>query len=108
LIPALTTNPSAAVFSAGLYGATFIGIVNLTLTVIGRYYPANPAKAMARLTLSYGVAQIIAPALTGYLAEATGSYQGSLFLAAAIMLLGIGLLWLIRQTGDGLPTKTLY
>lgn len=51
LIPALTQNPSAAVFSAGLYGATFIGIVSLTLTIIGRYYPANPAKAMARLTL---------------------------------------------------------
>jgi predicted MFS family arabinose efflux permease len=108
LIPALTQNPSAAVFSAGLYGATFIGIVSLTLTIIGRYYPANPAKAMARLTLSYGVAQIIAPALTGYIADATGSYQGGLLLAAAIMSLGVGLLWMIQQTGDGIGTPASH
>jgi MFS-type transporter involved in bile tolerance (Atg22 family) len=59
---------------------------------------------MARLTLSYGVAQIIAPALTAYIAEATGSYQSGLLLAAAIMSLGIGLLWMIQQTGDGVST----
>ncbi len=93
LLPAFSQNPTVAVFSAALYGGTFIGIVSLTLTVIGRYYPANPAKAMARLTLSYGVAQIIAPAMTGYIAEATGNYQGGLLMAAVIMLVGMGLLW---------------
>ena len=93
ILPALSTNATVAVLSAALYGGTFIGIVSLTLTVIGRLYPANPAKAMARLTLSYGVAQIIAPAITGYIAQATGSYQGGLLMAAAIMLLGLALLW---------------
>lgn len=93
ILPALSTNAAVAVLSAALYGGTFIGIVSLTLTVIGRLYPANPAKAMARLTLSYGVAQIIAPAITGYIAQATGSYQGGLLMAAAIMLLGLALLW---------------
>ncbi len=97
LLPALSSNPALAVLSAALYGATFIGIVSLTLTVIGRCYPANPAKAMARLTLSYGVAQIIAPAITGYIAEATGSYQGGLLMAAGMMLVGMGLLWKIRS-----------
>jgi hypothetical protein len=48
---------------------------------------------MARLTLSYGVAQIIAPAITGYIAESTGSYRGGLLMAAFIMLVGMGLLW---------------
>ena len=42
------------------FGATFIGIVSLTLALVGRRSPANPGKAMARLTLSYGAAQIIA------------------------------------------------
>ncbi|QQZ28823.1 YbfB/YjiJ family MFS transporter [Thiothrix subterranea] len=93
LLPALSQHPLLAVLSAALYGATFIGIVSLTLTVIGRYYPANPAKAMARLTLSYGVAQIVAPAITGYIADATGSYQGGLLMAAAFMVVGMGLLW---------------
>jgi predicted MFS family arabinose efflux permease len=93
VLPAVSDNAAVAVFSSALYGATFIGIVSLTLTVIGRFYPDNPAKAMARLTLSYGVAQIIAPAITGYIAESTGSYQGGLLMAAFIMLVGMGLLW---------------
>ena len=96
VLPAISNHPLVAMSSAALYGATFIGIVSLTLTVIGRLYPANPAKAMARLTLSYGVAQIIAPAITGYIAEATGSYQGGLLMAAGFMLLGMVLLWQIR------------
>ena len=37
LLPAFSQNPVVAVFSAALYGGTFIGIVSLTLTVIGRY-----------------------------------------------------------------------
>lgn len=98
VLPAVSMNAAIAVFSAALYGATFIGIVSLTLTVIGRHYPANPAKAMARLTLSYGVAQIIAPAATGYIAEATGSYQGGLLMAAAVMVVGMGLLWKLHTT----------
>ena len=43
------------------YGATFIGIVSMTLALVGRRAPNNPGKAMARLTLSYGAAQVIAP-----------------------------------------------
>lgn len=104
LLPALSMNAAVAVFSAALYGATFIGIVSLTLTIIGRHYPANPAKAMARLTLSYGVAQIIAPAATGYIAAMTGSYQGGLLMAAALMLVGMGLLWKLHTTPTHSPT----
>ena len=79
--------------SAVLFGLTFAGIVSLTLTVVGRHYPHNPAKAMATLTLSYGVAQIIAPAIAGTLARDSGSYQGALVLAAIMMVIGIVLLW---------------
>ncbi|WP_221793541.1 YbfB/YjiJ family MFS transporter [Oceanobacter mangrovi] len=81
--------------SVALYGSTFIGIVSLTLTVIGRQFPHNPARAMARLTLSYGVAQVLAPALSGYIAEMTGSYHGALLIAAVVMLLGMLLLGLL-------------
>ncbi len=89
-------------FSAALYGGTFIGIVSLMLTMMGKFYPTKPAKPMGKLTLSYGVAQMVAPALAGTLAETSGTYNGSLYLAAAIM--GIGLLlicWLaFRETAQ--------
>lgn len=92
LLPALSDGTGANLASAVLYGGTFVGIVSLTLSIIGRCFPANPAKAMARLTLSYGVAQIVAPAMAGYIATATGSYQGALFVAAAVMLAGMAFL----------------
>ncbi len=82
----------AALAGAVGYGATFIGIVSLTLALVGRRSPANPGKAMARLTLSYGAAQIIAPAVTGAMAQASGSFKGGLWLTAGVMAVGLALL----------------
>ncbi|MDD4886786.1 MAG: YbfB/YjiJ family MFS transporter [Thiomonas sp.] len=92
LLPAVTANPWLNLLSAVLYGGTFVGIVSLTLTLIGRRFPANPAKAMARLTLSYGVSQMVAPAMAGYIAARTSSYHGALYITAVIMLIGMVLL----------------
>lgn len=92
MLPVVTDGAALNVFGAVLFGATFVGIVSLTLTLIGRHYPANPAKAMAKMTLSYGIAQIFAPAMAGYIAAATGSYQGALIITAGFMVLGITLL----------------
>ena len=55
----------ATLFGALLFGGTFIGMVSLVLTMAGRYYPTRPAKMMSKMTLSYGVAQIIGPAIVG-------------------------------------------
>lgn len=89
LLPVLAHGLAAALAGALLYGATFIGIVSLTLALVGRRSPANPGKAMARLTLSYGVAQVSAPALTGRMVEASGSFDAALWLTAAV--LGVGM-----------------
>jgi len=97
LLPALSEGTAANLTSAVLYGGTFVGIVSLTLSIIGRCFPANPAKAMARLTLSYGVAQIVAPAMAGYIATATGSYQGALIVAAWVMAAGMLLLVALQR-----------
>ncbi|MGC8805984.1 MAG: YbfB/YjiJ family MFS transporter [Thiomonas sp.] len=97
VLPAITANVALNLLSAVLYGGTFVGIVSLTLTLIGRRFPANPAKAMARLTLSYGVSQMAAPAIAGTLAARTGSYHDALWLTAAVMLLGMALLEVMRR-----------
>lgn len=96
VLPAVSGAPLWNLASAVLYGGTFAGIVSLTLSLIGRRYPANPAKAMARLTLSYGAAQIAAPAMAGAMAAATGTYQGALGVAAAAMVAGMVLLMALR------------
>ena len=92
ILPALSGSLAAALGGAVGYGATFIGIVSLTLALVGRRAPHNPGKAMARLTLSYGAAQVIAPVVAGAMAQATGTFKGALWLTAAVMFLGMALL----------------
>ena len=97
MLPALSGSLAAALAGALLYGATFIGIVSLTLALVGRRSPGNPGKAMARLTLSYGAAQVSAPALTGAMVHMSGSYRGALWLTAVVLVLGMGLLALLLR-----------
>lgn len=97
ILPVLTTDVSLNVISGILYGNTFVGIVSLALSLVGRSFPNNPAKAMAKLTLSYGLAQIIAPAMSGYIANATGSYNGALEITAVVLAIGVVLLMMLKQ-----------
>ncbi|HEY6898424.1 MAG TPA: YbfB/YjiJ family MFS transporter [Rhodocyclaceae bacterium] len=109
LLPVLSGNLAGALAGAMLFGGTFIGLVSLMLTMAGRYYPTRPAKMMGKMTLSYGVAQIIGPAVTGGLALRLGSYAGGLYLAAAVMLVGTGLLLALKavEKRDGRQTASL-
>ena len=88
LLPVIKPGFFMAVSGAVLFGATFIGIVSLVLTMAGRYYPTRPAKMMGKMTISYGVAQIIAPLITGIMAKSGGDYSDGLYMAAAMMVLG--------------------
>ena len=97
VLPALSDSLVAALAGALGYGATFIGIVSLTLALVGRRSPNNPGKAMARLTLSYGAAQIIAPVVAGAMAQATGTFHGALWVTAGVMAAGMALLATLPQ-----------
>lgn len=102
ILPAVSGSLGAALGGAVGYGATFIGIVSLTLALVGRRAPHNPGKAMARLTLSYGAAQVIAPVVAGAMAQATGTFKGALWLTAGVMGAGMALLaTLPREAQEG-------
>lgn len=92
LLPVMSAHLWAALGGAVLFGLTFIGLVSLMLTLVGKRNSANPSQAMARLTLSYGVAQIVAPAVVGTVAEKTGNYDAGLWLAALAMFIGAAVL----------------
>jgi len=85
-----------ALIGALLFGGTVMGIVSLVLTMAGHYYPTRPAKMMGKMTLSYGAAQIIGPAITGWLATNYGSYSAGLYLAAGVMAIGTLVLIILR------------
>jgi len=96
ILPIMDPSLSMALIGSILFGATFIGIVSLVLTMAGRYYPTRPAKMMGKMTIAYGVAQIIAPIITGVLAQSSGNYNDGLYLAAFIMLLGTVLMFRLK------------
>lgn len=97
IAPTLGLGLAGAMIGAVLYGATAIAIVSLTLTMAGRYYPAQPAKMMGKMSIAYGTAQIIAPALTGWITDGQSGYANGLYIAAGIMSIGIFLFYLMRK-----------
>ncbi len=78
--------------SAMIYGASFIGIVSMTLAMVGRLYPDNPSRPMGRLTFGYGIAQMLAPMIVGYLAESQGHYDSGLLMTLVVISTGSALL----------------
>lgn len=96
LLPVLVPHLWSAILGSMLFGGTFIGMVSLVLSMAGRYYPTMPAKMMGKMTLSYGVAQILGPAATGVIGARFGSYNTGLYVAAGAMLLGTGLLFALK------------
>ncbi len=101
LLPVFEPGLPVVMASAALFGLTFMGIVSLVLSIAGRYYPTRPAKMMGKMTISYGIAQIIAPVIIGLLAVNSGSYSNGLYMAAGVMTLGCVLMLKLRSL-DGL------
>jgi len=101
LLPVLWSQALALLFSAFLFGSSFVGCVSLMLTMAGRLLPAKPAQLMGKMTLCYGTAQVLAPAISGYLAKQSGSFDSGLLLASVITLCGAAVLTLlIRRTAS--------
>ena len=96
IMPILIPGLVSVLLSTMLFGATFMGVVSLVLTMAGLLYPAQPAKLMGKMTLSYGAAQILAPAMAAQLAAFSGNYNASLYLPAASVALG-GVLLVVLQ-----------
>ena len=96
LLPVIGAGLFWTIVGAILFGGTVVGMVSLVLTMAGRYYPTRPAKMMGKMTLSYGAAQIVAPAVTGLLAERNGNYNNGLYLAATMMVLGTVILLMLK------------
>lgn len=68
-----------------LLGATFIGVTALGLQVSRRLASASPRRAIALMTASFGIGQIVAPVMAGYLADWTGSFFAPSLAAAAAL-----------------------
>lgn len=94
---ALSHSLMATAFACVLFGFTFMGIVSLTLSTVGRQYGTKATQIMARLTLGYCIAQILSPIISGSIAEFTGDFRLSLYVVSGFMVVGMFCLLLLRE-----------
>lgn len=87
-LPVFSTSESVAILGALLFGGTFMGIVSMVLMYGGRLAGSRPTQLMGLLTACFGVAQIIGPAIAGWMAEQQGNFNLPLMIATGITLAG--------------------
>lgn len=84
--------------SIGLYGIVAWSIPSIMLAAVSDYVGAEKAiAAFGFITFIFGFGQIAGPAVAGALAEATGSFSGSFYMAAVCAGLAILLTVFLRR-----------
>jgi predicted MFS family arabinose efflux permease len=91
-LPAVSQGLASALLSAVLFGATFMGITALTLTVGAANAGPNRARIIGLLTAAFGLGQAVGPTAAGMIAARTGSFDLALVAAAAVVTLGAAIL----------------
>ncbi|HJV34268.1 YbfB/YjiJ family MFS transporter [Geomonas sp.] len=86
LLPAALPGALPVVTGALLFGATFMGIVNLALSDGASYLPGARSRIVGLMTGVYGVGQILGPALAGYFSARTGNFRLALMIAAVTVV----------------------
>ncbi|MGE5567282.1 MAG: YbfB/YjiJ family MFS transporter [Parcubacteria group bacterium] len=69
----LAPNTAGAIAAALLLGGTYMGATALGLTA-ARHLAAHPRQALARMTASFGVGQMVGPLFAGVVAEHAGGF----------------------------------
>ncbi len=97
LIMVASVSYAVVSISALMFGFAFMGIVSLTLTIIGNKYRYRATQVMAQLTLGYCLAQIVSPIIVGVIAENTGNFSFALCVISAIMGIGMVCLTIMKR-----------
>lgn len=97
-LPLISTALLPSLIAATLFGGTFVGITLLVVAYARKVAPQATALAIGLMTAAFGLGQIIGPLVAGFLAERSGSFDSSLMLSSAAVVLGAGLLLLIVRT----------
>lgn len=78
--------PTLFLMAAALLGGTFIGISALGLVEASRLSPGNSRQALAIMTASFSLGQVIGPWVAGQLHTVTGDFQAASFAAAGALI----------------------
>ncbi|MGE4319010.1 MAG: YbfB/YjiJ family MFS transporter [Deferribacterales bacterium] len=92
ILPAVSKNPAAVMLAAALYGATFLGIVSLTVAFSRKLAGSHTTFAVGLVTTAFGIGQMLGPVAAGYSAQITGSFSGALMISAVFCAVSIAIL----------------
>lgn len=98
LLPIVWQSPAAIVISAASLGGTFIAATALGLTFARQMAPQAAARAIALMTASFGLGQMIGPVVAGILFDRTGNLDLASILAALALLAAAILAWSYRNS----------
>lgn len=88
LMPVVFPTAAGLAIGAILFGATFMGITTLAVSLARHLAVHDAGRSVGLLTAIYGAGQMAGPTAAGLLAALSGSYRWSLAGAAAIVLIG--------------------
>jgi predicted MFS family arabinose efflux permease len=88
-MPLLGHSPVVLGISAAVFGVAFFAVVAATTAFVRFNYP-QPAwsKAIAIVTIVFGIGQTLGPIVVGAITDATGSLTSALVVSAATLALG--------------------
>ncbi|WP_041230878.1 YbfB/YjiJ family MFS transporter [Deinococcus peraridilitoris] len=88
-LPVVWSSTLASLFSAVLFGGTFLSVVAATTALVRHHLPPHDWSAgIAAFTVVFAVFQMVGPVLAGWAADLSGGLSVGLGSSAALLLLG--------------------
>ncbi|MGM4991044.1 YbfB/YjiJ family MFS transporter [Tardiphaga sp. 841_E9_N1_2] len=88
-MPLLGHSPVVLGISAAIFGVAFFAVVAATTAFVRFNYPrAAWSKAIAAVTIVFGIGQTLGPIAVGAISDATGSLTSALVVSAATLVFG--------------------
>lgn len=87
----------AVVAGGALLGGTFMGITALGLSAARQAVGSGQDRAIGWMTASFGLGQLLGPAVAGRLAQITQGFEVPSLVAALLLVVGLVLLWGVER-----------
>ncbi|MFV0525917.1 MAG: YbfB/YjiJ family MFS transporter [Acidimicrobiales bacterium] len=101
---AVRASPATLVFCAATLGLSFVAITTLALTLARRIAPGRATSAIAQVTITYGIGQIVGPVVAGAVADWAGDFRLACALAAVALAVAVAVTTRIPQPRPAAPS----
>lgn len=107
LIPLMGNSPLVLAASAVVFGNAFFAVVSSTTAFSRLNYPPEAwPKAIAMMTVAFGIGQICGPIVTGAITDAVGSLSYALNVSAGVLVAGAAACLIYAATRQEAPQSS--